>query len=165
MSGGQQQRVAIAAVLAAGPDLLVLDEPTSSLDPASAEDVLAALARLVHDVGLTVLLAEHRLERIIHLSDRMVVLDGDGPPRIAEPRIALADSPVAPPLVQLARLAGWDPMPLSIREARRLAVDLRERLEPLPQPAPLAHPAGEVAVTVKGLTRRYGPSPHSTTST
>jgi energy-coupling factor transport system ATP-binding protein len=156
LSGGQQQRVAIASVLAAGPDLLVLDEPTSSLDPASAEDVLAALSRLVHDVGLTVLLAEHRLERIIHLSDRMVVLDGTDRPRVDEPRVALADSPVAPPLVQLARLSGWNPMPLSIREARRLAVDLRERLDPLPQPSPAAHPAGEIAATVKGLTRRFG---------
>jgi energy-coupling factor transport system ATP-binding protein len=156
LSGGQQQRVAIAAVLAAGPDLLVLDEPTSSLDPASAEDVLAALARLVHDVGLTVLLAEHRLERIIHLSDRMVVLDGDGPPRVDEPRVALTDSRVAPPLVQLARLSGWDPMPLSIREARRLAVDLRERLEPLPPPSPAMHPPGDVAAAAKGLTCRYG---------
>jgi energy-coupling factor transport system ATP-binding protein len=156
LSGGQQQRVAIAAVLAAGPDLLVLDEPTSSLDPASAEDVLAALARLVHDVGLTVLLAEHRLERIIHLSDRMVVLDRDGAPRVDEPRLALADSPVAPPLVQLARLAGWEPIPLSIREARRFAVDLRERLEPLPRPSPAGRAAGEVAANVKGLTRRFG---------
>jgi energy-coupling factor transport system ATP-binding protein len=155
LSGGQQQRVAIAAVLAAGPDLLVLDEPTSSLDPASAEDVLAALSRLVHDVGLTVLLAEHRLERIIHLSDRMVVLDEAGP-RVASPRVALLDAPVAPPLVQLARLEGWDPMPLSVREARRLARDLRDRLEPLGAPPDTSRPAGEIAATVNGVARRYG---------
>ena len=62
--GGQQQRVAIGAVLTTHPRLLVLDEPTSALDPTAAEDVLATLTRLVHDLGLTVLLAEHRLERV-----------------------------------------------------------------------------------------------------
>ena len=71
LSGGQQQRVAIAAVLAAGPRILVLDEPTSALDPVAAEDVLAALHRLVHDLGITVVLAEHRLERVIHHADRV----------------------------------------------------------------------------------------------
>ena len=77
LSGGQQQRVAIAAVLAAGPRILVLDEPTSALDPVAAEDVLAALHRLVHDLGITVVLAEHRLERVIHHADR-VLLVSDG---------------------------------------------------------------------------------------
>ena len=65
LSGGQQQRVAIGAVLTAAPRVLVLDEPTSALDPAAAEEVLASLTRLVHDLGLTVLLAEHRLERVL----------------------------------------------------------------------------------------------------
>src|SRR5271154_1329962 len=63
LSGGQQQRVAIGAVLTASPRVLVFDEPTSALDPAAAEEVLNALARLVHDLGLTVVIAEHRLER------------------------------------------------------------------------------------------------------
>ena len=69
LSGGQQQRVAIGAVLAAGPRILVLDEPTSALDPVAAEDVLATLHRLVHDLGITVVVAEHRLERVIHHAD------------------------------------------------------------------------------------------------
>src|SRR6185312_15955439 len=65
LSGGQAQRVAIGAVLTAHPRVLVLDEPTSALDPAAAEDVLAAVQRLVHELGLTVLMAEHRLERVV----------------------------------------------------------------------------------------------------
>ena len=75
LSGGQQQRVAIGSVLTMHPRLIVLDEPTSALDPTAAEDVLATLTRLVHDVGVSVLLAEHRLERVIPFADRM--LPGD----------------------------------------------------------------------------------------
>ena len=69
LSGGERQRVAIAAAMAAGPRILVLDEPTSQLDPQAAEHVIAALQRLVHDQGLTVLLAEHRLERVAGVVD------------------------------------------------------------------------------------------------
>ncbi|MDR1077342.1 MAG: energy-coupling factor ABC transporter ATP-binding protein, partial [Propionibacteriaceae bacterium] len=78
LSGGQQQRVAIGSVLAAGARVLVLDEPTSALDPTSAEEVLAALLRLVHDLGVTCLIAEHRLERVAEYADRMVLLTGGG---------------------------------------------------------------------------------------
>ena len=70
LSGGQQQRVAIGSVLTAHPQVLVLDEPTSALDPTAAEDVLAAITRLVHDLGITVVIAEHRLERVVQYADR-----------------------------------------------------------------------------------------------
>ncbi|MGM1064691.1 ABC transporter ATP-binding protein, partial [Saccharothrix sp. Mg75] len=76
LSGGQQQRVAVGAALTAHPRVLVLDEPTSALDPGAAEDVLAALHRLVHDLGMTVLIAEHRLERVAQYADRVVWLPG-----------------------------------------------------------------------------------------
>src|SRR5690606_8753578 len=78
LSGGQQQRVAIGSVLTMHPRLLVLDEPTSALDPTAAEDVLATLTRLVHDLGVSVLLAEHRIERVVPFADRMVLMRGDG---------------------------------------------------------------------------------------
>ena len=80
LSGGQQQRVAIGSVLTMHPRLLVLDEPTSALDPTAAEEVLATLTRLVHDLGVSVLLAEHRLERVVPFADRMCLLTGDGRP-------------------------------------------------------------------------------------
>ncbi len=73
LSGGQQQRVAIGAVLTQHPRVLVLDEPTSALDPTAAEEVLAAITRLVHDLGITVVLAEHRLERVAQYADRVRV--------------------------------------------------------------------------------------------
>jgi energy-coupling factor transporter ATP-binding protein EcfA2 len=101
LSGGQRQRVAIGSVLTTHPQVLVLDEPTSALDPAAAEEVLAALQRLVHDLGLTVLLAEHRLERVVQYADRVVRLDGLGlpvvsgdPARVLARRPALASSAI-----------------------------------------------------------------------
>ena len=133
LSGGQQQRVAIGSVLAMHPRLLVLDEPTSALDPTAAEEVLATLARLVDDVGLSVLVAEHRLERVIPFADRMVLVPGDGTLRVGSPVEVLADSPVVPPIIQLGRGLGWTPLPVSVREARRRARDVA-----LPTPPPPA---------------------------
>ncbi|MEU3144489.1 MULTISPECIES: ABC transporter ATP-binding protein [unclassified Streptomyces] len=129
LSGGQQQRVAIGSVLTPHPRVLVLDEPTSALDPAAAEEVLAVLQRLVHDLGTTVLMAEHRLERVVQYADRVVLLPGPGePPLLGTPAEVMAVSPVFPPVVALGRLAGWSPLPLTVRDARRRAAPLRERL-------------------------------------
>ncbi|MFC9759256.1 ABC transporter ATP-binding protein [Streptomyces sp. NPDC056921] len=144
LSGGQQQRVAIGSVLTPHPKVLVLDEPTSALDPAAAEEVLAVLQRLVHDLGTTVLMAEHRLERVVQYADRVVLLPSPGAaPVVGGPADVMAVSPVRPPVVALGRLAGWEPLPLSVRDARRRAADLRERLAPVrpPAPDPVAAPA------------------------
>src|SRR5437762_7871106 len=78
LSGGEQQRVAIGSVLTMHPRVLVLDEPTSALDPTAAEEVLATITRLVHDLGVTIVMAEHRLERVVHYADSIVHLPGDG---------------------------------------------------------------------------------------
>ncbi|WP_030666395.1 ABC transporter ATP-binding protein [Streptomyces rimosus] len=129
LSGGQQQRVAIGSVLTTHPKVLVLDEPTSALDPAAAEEVLAVLQRLVHDLGTTVLLAEHRLERVVQYADQVILLPAPGaPPITGAPADIMAVSPVHPPVVALGRLAEWSPLPLSVRDARRRASSLRERL-------------------------------------
>ncbi|MFZ4245366.1 ABC transporter ATP-binding protein [Streptomyces griseoincarnatus] len=130
LSGGQQQRVAIGSVLTPHPKVLVLDEPTSALDPAAAEEVLAVLQRLVHDLGTTILMAEHRLERVVQYADQVVLLPGPGErPWMGAPADVMAASPVCPPVVELGRLAGWSPLPLTVRDARRRAAPLRERLE------------------------------------
>jgi energy-coupling factor transport system ATP-binding protein len=131
LSGGQQQRVAIGAVLTASPRVLVLDEPTSALDPAAAEEVLSTLTRLVHDLGLTVVMAEHRLERVLPFADRVVLIPGEGALVVeGTPQEIMRNAPVAPPLVELGRLAGWDPLPLTVRDARRHATTLRQRIGP-----------------------------------
>ncbi len=138
LSGGQQQRVAIGSVLTMHPRLIVLDEPTSALDPTAAEEVLATLTRLVHDVGVSVLLAEHRLERVIPFADRICLVTPDGRLQVGEPAEVLATSPVVPPLVELARAAGWSPLPLSVRDARRHAstLTLTPPSEAAPDPQP-----------------------------
>ncbi|MFE6768989.1 ABC transporter ATP-binding protein [Streptomyces fimicarius] len=129
LSGGQQQRVAIGSVLTPHPKVLVLDEPTSALDPAAAEEVLAVLQRLVHDLGTTVLMAEHRLERVVQYADQVVLLPAPGAaPVMGTPAGIMKVSPVRPPVAELGLLAGWDPLPLSVRDARRAAGGLRERL-------------------------------------
>ncbi|HET9289958.1 MAG TPA: ATP-binding cassette domain-containing protein [Actinomycetes bacterium] len=140
LSGGQQQRVAIGAVLVAQPRILVLDEPTSALDPVAAEEVLSTLTRLVHDLGLTVLLAEHRLERVVQYADRVATIVG-GRVTANDPADAMLTSPVTPPVVDLGLLAGWRPLPLSVRDARRAARDLRERLRDI-TPQPVLPPSG-----------------------
>ncbi|WP_329164007.1 ATP-binding cassette domain-containing protein [Streptomyces sp. NBC_01717] len=156
LSGGQQQRVAIGSVLTPHPKVLVLDEPTSALDPAAAEEVLAVLQRLVHDLGTTVLMAEHRLERVVQYADQVVLLPSPGAaPVMGAPADIMAVSPVHPPVVALGRLAGWVPLPLSVRDARRRATDLRERLasaEP-PSPAPSA-PAAPAPLPAAAPVRR-----------
>ena len=97
LSGGQQQRVAIGAVLTTHPQVLVLDEPTSALDPLAAEEVLSTLQRLVHDLGLTVVLAEHRLERVVQFVDRIVHVPGGSlPVESGDPASILATTPDRP---------------------------------------------------------------------
>ncbi|MFF0483327.1 ABC transporter ATP-binding protein [Streptomyces sp. NPDC004435] len=156
LSGGQQQRVAIGSVLTTHPRVLVLDEPTSALDPTAAEEVLAAIMRLVHDLGTTVLVAEHRVERVLQYADRLLHLTGDGRVREGAPAELMTGSDVAPPVVRLGRLAGWRPLPLSVRDARRSSAALRDRLAAL-EPTPAARPeAGETALSADKVTVAYG---------
>ena len=137
LSGGEAQRVAIAAVLTMHPKVLLLDEPTSALDPIAAEEVLSILARLVHDLGLTIIIAEHRLERVLQFVDRIIHVLGEensGQVRIGLPEEIMAQSQSAPPVVLLGKDQDWNPLPLTVRDARRLAEPLREKLANLSPP-------------------------------
>jgi len=156
LSGGQQQRVAIGSVLTAHPRVLVLDEPTSALDPTAAEEVLAAVTRLVHDLGVTVVMAEHRMERVVQYADAMLLLPGDGRVIQGTPAGLLATAVSVPPVVRLGRLAGWRPLPLSVRDARRVAAPLRARLAEAPAPRDDSPPAGSTVLAAERITVRYG---------
>jgi energy-coupling factor transport system ATP-binding protein len=158
LSGGEQQRVAIAAALAAGPRILVLDEPTSQLDPQAAEHVIAALQRLVHDQAMTVFLAEHRLDRVAGAADLVLGFE-DGRVRVGEPADVIGGARVGPPVARVGRLLGWDPVPLTVRDARAAA-----RRGPAPRPTSLSRttgstePPGDQRVVVRGLTATHGPT-------
>lgn len=157
ISGGQQQRVAIGSVLTPHPRVLVLDEPTSALDPTAAEEVLAAITRLVHDLGVTVVLAEHRLERVVQYADRVIHLAGDGTVTDGAPASMFATTSVAPPVVELGRLAGWHPLPLSVRDARRLAAPLRDSIAlQSPTPARPRVSAPRQLLRARNVLVRYG---------
>jgi energy-coupling factor transport system ATP-binding protein len=123
LSGGELQRVALAAALAGRPALLVLDEPTSQLDPVAGDELVWLLRRLNEEWGIAVLLAEHRLERCLPAADRVLALE-DGavicdaaPPDFLD--WAAAERPaLATPAARLFARARLKPLPVSVRDAR-----------------------------------------------
>ena len=133
LSGGQKQLLNLASVMAARPDVLVLDEPTSQLDPIAASDFLATVHRINRELGTTVVMSEHRLEEVYGLTDRVVVLEegrvvADGEPRAVAGQLHRAGSPMALALPAAARIA-WGveseqvETPLTVREGRSWLAD------------------------------------------
>ncbi len=176
LSGGERQRCAVAGALAAGPEILVLDEPTSMLDPQGADDVMAALRRLNDDLGTTVVLAEHRTERAGPLADRALLVTSGVITADGAPSAVLADLASAPPVTHLGRLLGWVPPPLTVRDARTAArrgvpdevaaaqaaalADLdaaADRRRTGPGAPPGAEASGDVLVDARGVTVSHGP--------
>ncbi|MCO5199084.1 MAG: energy-coupling factor transporter ATPase [Anaerolineae bacterium] len=134
LSGGERQRVAIGTALALRPSVLVLDEPTSQLDPQSAEMLLDGLVHLNRQLGLTIVLAEHRLERVLAYCDRLIVMENGAVSADGPVQNAIAHSPARPPLIVLAEALKWTPLPLTVEAARPFAAQMgtQERLEPTP---------------------------------
>lgn len=126
LSGGQQQRVAIASALAAGQRILLLDEPTSALDPSAASETLRLLHSLSRDEGLTVLIAEHRLERVLDSVDSVTVVNGDGSVSKAGVREQMRNHRTVPPVIELSQLLNWQPPAISTSEAASRWQDLAE---------------------------------------
>src|SRR2546430_13984130 len=158
LSGGERQRVAIAAAVAMHPDALVLDEPTSQLDPQAAEDVLQVWLGLVADLGRTPVIAGLRVGRLAPFADRIGTLDA-GVLRDQPPRIALTEGGARPPVVDLAMRAGWTPIPLGLRDARVHA----QRIGFSPSPARGGGQGGGVRgptiCRVDGVHHRYDTAP------
>ena len=123
LSGGELQRVAIAAALVTRPALLVLDEPTSQLDPVAGDELIWLLRRLNEEWGTAVVLAEHRLERCLPAADRVIALERgavacDAPPRQFLRWAMARGGALATPVARLFSLAGLGPLPASVKEAR-----------------------------------------------
>jgi energy-coupling factor transporter ATP-binding protein EcfA2 len=152
LSGGELQRVALASALATRPRVVLLDEPTSQLDPVAGDELVSVLRRLNEELGVAVLLGEHRLERCLAAADRVVALEAgsvafDGAPRDFLRWALRSDPALATPLARL--FDGLElPAPRSVREARTA---LAERgLEP---------PSARAAAPGEGVTqprRRWG---------
>ena len=163
LSGGERQRVAVAAALALQPAILALDEPTSQLDPWGAEEVLAALTRLNEDLGLTVVLAEHRLERVVAHADRLTVLASGGTVALdGAPRDVLAQADVTslPALFALGHRLGWDPLPLSIKDGRAAQrQDAALGRLPAPPPPDPAPPGGAPIVALRRVSAGWDRRP------
>jgi energy-coupling factor transport system ATP-binding protein len=153
LSGGEQQRVAIASALVMHPKVLVLDEPTSALDPIAAEEILALLHRLVHDLSVTVIIAEHRLERVIGYVDRILLIEGSGRSSIGDPAEILSKSDLVPPIVKLSRVLNLSEVGLNTREVRRQTQRYRDEL-PDTSPRPVQE-MGE-RVRVEKVSLQYG---------
>jgi energy-coupling factor transport system ATP-binding protein len=124
LSGGELQRVALAAALVTRPRLILLDEPTSQLDPVAGDELIWLLRRLNEEWGVTVLLAEHRLERCLAAADRVVAMASgsisfDGTPSDFLTWAQSADTALETPAARLFSLAGIEPLPVGVRDARR----------------------------------------------
>lgn len=152
LSGGQQQRVAIAAALSAGQKILILDEPTSALDPVAAHDLLEFIFDLCRTQGITAIIAEHRIERLIALVDSVIVVNSDGTVSQGSPAAQLANFKFVPPLIEMSQVMKWPEVLLSIDQAaERFAL-----ADPKPAKR-IAHlPLGEEVVAAVDVSVTYG---------
>jgi energy-coupling factor transport system ATP-binding protein len=128
LSGGELQRVALAAALVTRPRLVLLDEPTSQLDPVSGDELIWLLRRLNEEWGVAVVLAEHRLERCLAAADRVLAVEAgrigfDGVPRDFLAWTRGADPTLTTPAARLFSLAGIESLPVGVRDARRALGD------------------------------------------
>ncbi|MDD2509974.1 MAG: ABC transporter ATP-binding protein [Syntrophomonas sp.] len=145
LSGGQKQKVVLASVLAWEPEILLLDEPTSQLDPMAAEQILNSIRRLNEDSGLTVILAEQRLERCFHLADRVLVMKNGG--IVCDEQSldklshwAMKNEPSClPPVARLFAGFAFSKIPVSIKEGRGVLRSLAPQFD-FPLSFPTASP-------------------------
>jgi energy-coupling factor transport system ATP-binding protein len=163
LSGGELQRVALGAALVARPRLVLLDEPTSQLDPVAGDELIWQLRRLNQESDTAVLLIEHRLERCLGAADRVVAMDGgaiafDGDPRGFLEWAASEQRALQTPAARLIEGAGLAPPPAGVKQAR--ATLRRRGLLPAP-PEPGDRPQSTVHTPARRpwRRRRQGPEP------
>lgn len=148
LSGGELQRVALAAALVTRPRLVLLDEPTSQLDPVAGDELIWLLRRLNEEWGVTVLLAEHRLERCLAAADRVIAMASgsvafDGDPADFLDWAQRVDQALETPAAKLFSLAGIEPLPVGVRAARKTLASSGRRVEGSRTPSSLNFFGGE----------------------
>ena len=162
LSGGQKQLLNLASVMALQPRVLLLDEPTSQLDPIAAADFLNAVARIRRELGTTVILSEHRLEEALPLCDRVLALEqtvlAHGTPQEVSRALRAAKSPVyfsMPTPVRVSGSVGADKCPVTVTEGRQWLAGYAA-LHPLADVPPRRlRPAGEELLGLKDVWFRY----------
>ena len=166
LSGGQKQLLALASVMVLQPRLLILDEPTSQLDPIAAADFLQTVGRLNRELGITVLLTEHRLEEALPLATHAAVLDGGhllcaGAPEAVCRSLRGRGHDMFLAMPAAVRIwAGVDsdaPCPITVREGRDFLSGWCDEHPLCPLPPEPVHPAGDTALAGAGLWFRYEP--------
>jgi len=173
LSGGELQKVALSAVIAVQPHLLLLDEPTSQLDPVSSEELLAAIRRLSEDTGATIVLAEHRVERCLHLATRVLYMEGgavlaDAPPQEFARWAVDGHRELLPPVTRLfarrldgraAARAQDERLPMTVKDGRHMLDLVKEHT---PRRARATEPVvvpGDVVLETRGLSVGYDDAP------
>ncbi len=168
LSGGQKQKLALASVLAMQPHVLVLDEPTSQLDPVAAEDILNLVKRLNEEMGFTVVMIEQRLERCYHLADRVLLMDKgriacDGSARAVARKTIKGCAPFLPPVARFFAGLQAPAVPLTVKEGRKLlrsCLNIKETGAARPAPGagdacPADYTGRRCAVRLKNLWFTY----------
>ena len=123
LSGGEKQKVAIASVLVSQPRVLLLDEPTSQLDPRSADEVLQLITALKEKLNLTVIISEHRLERLLPYTDQVIYIGEEHEMEYGPPQKIIPSKNIAPPVVKIARKLNLDPVPLVLEDFPKLNLE------------------------------------------
>ena len=164
LSGGQKQLLNLASVMVTQPSLLVLDEPTSQLDPIAAAEFLSMLGRLNREFGTTILLSEHRLEEAFPLAGSVAVLDAGrlvfrGTPREVGRALKRLGHPMflaMPTAMRVwAAVSGGEDVPVTVGEGRAWLEKYGAEHSLLPVPAAAEHPCGDVALRAEELWFRY----------
>jgi len=114
ISGGEKQLVAIASALVGGKKLLILDEPTSQLDPQTADNLLSLIGKMKDELGLTILISEHRLERLLPYTDNLLHLEEGKTPIYGLPVQVLSRIDLVPPIIEIAKKLKISPLPITI---------------------------------------------------
>ena len=123
ISGGEKQKVAIASVLVFEPSVLLLDEPTSQLDPQSADEVLQLIVSLKEKLGLTVLISEHRTERLLPYTNKVVYISHSHRVEYGSPHEIIPKKKIAPPIIQIADKLNLKPVPLFLKDFPSIDMD------------------------------------------
>lgn len=172
LSGGQKQLLNLASVMAMQPEVLILDEPTSQLDPIAASDFLETVRKINRELGTTVIITEHRLEEVIPMADQVVVLDkgeviADDTPANAGAIMAMKNHPMfmaMPTPLQVYSVLYRDGLrrdlacPVDVREGRNWLTQLMRDREPIKTCLPADEeiiPSGEPVLSMKDVWFKY----------